>query len=177
MFSVLLSVALSAPLPLTSGDPVTAGGAPPAFLNRDPTGFGVGLVAGIPSGLTFAWRQKESPVWFDASVAWGFDNDAFLLQGDILWNFNILHTADWSDVVFPVYVGIGPRLGVRPSNSSGYGSDNQAYLGARVPLGMGVMHAGVPLEGFLEIAPILALMPRPAFFFDIAIGGRIYFGK
>lgn len=150
----------------------------PAMLHKDPSGFGIGLVLGIPTGLTMAWRPSaKSPIWFDAAVAWSFDKGAFLVQGDVLWTITRLRTPDWEDISFPVYIGVGPRFSVGDgSKGTGLSRGDDAYLGVRVPIGMQLHHKNVPIEGFLEVGPGMRIVPETSFLFDIGIGGRFYFG-
>jgi hypothetical protein len=42
---------------------------------------------------------------------------------------------------------------------------------------MGMIHDGVPLEGFVELAPGLLFYPETSFLFDAALGLRFYLPK
>ena len=151
-------------------------GPAPSLLHRNPVGFGAGFVVGLPTGLSFAYRKDGSPIWFDAALAWRFDNGGgLLLQGDVEWTLATLHSPEWEDIHFPVYVGVGPRFlsNVGPGVTNN-GSDD--YLGLRVPVGMSVYHTDVPLEGFLELGPVIKLFPTTGVGFDIVVGARFYFG-
>lgn len=148
-----------------------------AFFRRDPVGFGAGIILGNPTGLSLAWKKAGTPVFFDAALAWSLDSGGFLVHGDILIVPTTLRTADWSDISFPLYVGVGPRIAVHDDYYDNHkGWDNEGSFGARVPLGMAFQHDNFPLEGFLEVAPGLRLLPSTGFFFDVAIGARFYFG-
>lgn len=173
ILAALPSAALS--LSLLSDTLVSeANAAADAYFRRDPVGFGVGIVLGLPTGLSLAWKKANTPVFFDAALAWSLDSGAFLVQGDILIVPTTLRTADWSDLAFPLYVGVGPRIAV--NDDYDHGSRSDGSLGVRVPLGMAFQHDNFPLEGFLEVAPGLRLFPSTSFFFDVACGARFYFG-
>jgi hypothetical protein len=145
------------------------------MLHRDPVGVGVGLVLGLPTGFSGAWHREGSPIFFDGAIAWSVDrgNSAFLTQASVLFTLSELTTADWSDILFPIYLGVGPRLSIGSAISN---QSRSAYLGVRVPVGMAIYHRNLPLEGFLELAPGIHVIPDTLFFFDIGIGARFYFG-
>ncbi len=52
---------------------------------------------------------------------------------------------------------------------------NDAMIGIRVPLGLAFLPATAPLEFFLEIVPILDVLPDTDFDINGAIGVRFYF--
>lgn len=147
-----------------------------SMLHRDPVGFGAGFVVGLPTGLSFAFKKSDTPIWFDASVAWRFDNGGgLLLQGGVEWTITTLNTPEWEDIHFPVYIGVGPRFLVNQGGSVvNNGTEN--YLGVRIPVGMSVYHQDVPLEGLLELSPVIKLFPNTGVAFDIVVGARFYFG-
>lgn len=143
---------------------------PPPPLAQPVEGFGIGIVLGLPTGLTAAWRPG-GPVWYDAAVAWSFARGSFAVHADALVTLSEIRTEDFPDTAWPLYVGVGPRVRMGAGANAGYGGFE---LGARVPVGMGVVHDGFPLEGFLELAPGVGLVPDTRFTFDAAIGARFY---
>ena len=44
----------------------------------------------------------------------------------------------------------------------------------RVPVGFGLWHHNVPVEGFIELAPGIGLFPRTEFVMDAALGIRFW---
>ena len=48
-------------------------------------------------------------------------------------------------------------------------------LGVRVPLGLAYIFSDEPIDIFLEIVPILDLLPQTDFTISAAIGGRYFF--
>ncbi len=124
-------------------------------------GTGLGIILGEPTGISFKqWTTTTTA--FDAAVAWSFTNKgALLLHADHLWhNFALIQ----SNV--PVYYGIGARVKFRKDNTR---------LGVRIPLGIAYHLQEAPIEFFLEVVPIMDLVPATEFKFAAAIGGRYYF--
>ena len=145
-------------------------------VGREATGFGMGIILGLPTGLSFALRS-ESALWYDAAFAWSFGRTGgYAVHFDFLFDVTELRNEDEiPDVAFPIYLGVGPRM--RIGGVSGTGTTDPFSIGARVPIGMGVRHDGVPVEGFVELVPGLSFYPATSFYFEAAIGGRYYFGK
>ncbi|MFH1467750.1 MAG: hypothetical protein ABIO70_25410 [Pseudomonadota bacterium] len=50
-------------------------------------------------------------------------------------------------------------------------------LGLRFPVGMGVRGGEVPVEGFLELAPVLVLYSDLRLTADAALGVRVFFSR
>ncbi len=163
------------------------GGPPPVILQEEPErparesafdhgaeGWGLGILLGIPTGLSAAYRPGGR-AWYDMALAWSFDRGTLDLHGDVLLTLAELRTDEIPDFTFPVWLGVGPR--VRLGDSRTTWDEEILGLGVRVPVGMSLVHEGVPLEAFLELAPGIGLYPATVPFFDVAIGGRYYFGR
>jgi hypothetical protein len=126
-------------------------------------GFGLGIIVGEPSGVTFKyWTSSDGA--FDGAVAWSFiDGGALHLHADyILHNFSLITVSSGK---LPFYYGIGARIKL---------VDN-TRLGVRVPVGLVYLMNGTPIDFFLELVPILDLAPKTDFKINAAIGGRYYF--
>ena len=127
-----------------------------------PYGFGIGVVAGEPTGLTMAVRPDSNHA-VQAHASWSFYRN---------WiRFNVDYLPTWIKVdvdgaTIPIYAGIGGTLGV---------GDDTAWLGGRIPIGFAVHPDNTPLEPFLEVAPVLYLAPETSVGVDGAIGLRYYF--
>lgn len=129
-------------------------------------GFGLGIILGEPTGISGKlWLNSKSAV--DGAVAWSFDkNSAMHLHGDY-----ILHNFKWievEEVSPPVYFGIGGRIRFH----EGKGDDN---VGVRIPVGLDYIFSGAPLDLFLEVVPILDLVPDTDFDINAALGIRYFF--
>lgn len=127
-------------------------------------GFGVGAIVGEPTGVSVKnWMTSNTA--FDAAAAWSFTKpESFQFHADYLWHKWNLISKD-----SPLFYGIGGR--VKASNS---GSDN-AHLGIRVPFGVSYLFPKAPFDIFLEIAPILDLLPSTDFTVSAAFGARFYY--
>lgn len=127
------------------------------------SGIGVGVIVGEPTGLSVKlWTSEKTA--FDAAGAWSLLGDQgyihahadFLIHSDV---FNV------SKGKLPLYYGLGARLRL----------ENDPRIGIRVPIGIAYQFEGAPLDAFLEVAPILDLLPATGFNWNSAIGLRYYF--
>lgn len=143
----------------------------PPLLARDAEGFGVGIILGAPTGLSLGWRPG-SALTYDAAVAWSFARGSLSTHFDVRTDIADAGNKDFPDTSFPIYVGVGPRL--RLGDAVADGQDADFDLGIRVPVGMGIIHDNVPIEGFIELVPGVGLYPETTFLFDAALGIRMY---
>lgn len=123
----------------------------------------LGIMIGDPTGVSFKhWTSTKTA--FDAGAAWSLENnDAISLHGDYLWHSYF----DVDEGNFAFYYGIGARaLFIENADSR---------IGARVPLGFNYLFEDAPLDLFVEIAPIVDLVPDTDLNGDGAIGLRFYF--
>jgi len=148
---------------------------PSALASDGPYGFGIGVVAGEPSGLSLAYRPGDQ--WMlQAAAAWSFPNNRLHLNLDYLYNITILDAPELGDVRFPVYVGIGARLRMGDDWDRNWDGDwDHEGLGVRVPIGIALLPDRAPFDVFLEIAPALILIPATEGELDGGIGARFYF--
>lgn len=125
-------------------------------------GFGAGVIIGEPTGLTGKmWTSSNTAI--DAAVAWSFrENGYFHVHADFLYHSFVI---DVSQGQLPLYFGLGARVLLA----------NDAALGIRVPLGIAYHFETDPFEIFLELAPIMNLIPATEFDMNGAIGVRYYF--
>jgi hypothetical protein len=167
MNSVLLMIGAT-----LAQDPAASEQARPPLLARDAEGFGVGIILGAPTGLSLGWRPGNA-LTYDAAVAWSFARGSLSTHFDVRMDIADAGNDDFPDTSFPIYVGVGPRL--RLGDVVADGQDADFDLGIRVPVGMGIIHDNVPIEGFVELVPGVGLYPETAFLFDAALGIRMYF--
>ncbi len=152
----------------------TAQAAAESLITRDPEGIGVGLLLGAPTGFSAAWRPGGRFL-VDAGVAWSFvpttrGVTSFVqLHVDGAFDLTDMRTAEMPDMHFPLSLGVGPRI--RLGGGTGYDAFN---LALRVPVTMGFWHEGVPVEGFIELAPGVGVFPLTEFILDAAIGVRFW---
>ena len=124
------------------------------------SGLGVGLILGEPTGLSAKMWTGQTTA-FDAAAAWSFgDEGALHLHADMLFhNFGLINQS------FPVYYGLGARVKLA----------DDPKIGLRVPVGIAYQIPNVPLDVFIELVPVLDLLPDVDFGFNSALGIRYYF--
>jgi hypothetical protein len=140
--------------------------------------FGVGIMLGAPTALAGKYYLgADTAVDFGLGVIQGFGRDALHLHGDFLWHPAVLLTAE--PFVLPIYIGVGARIADFDDDIDDQGNNDEGGLtvGARVPLGIMMDFNNVPLDVFLEFAPVFDLIgyDAPDFDINIALGVRYYF--
>lgn len=135
----------------------------PARLVAQDRGAGAGIILGEPTGLSGKlWVSDRNAL--DAGLSWAFGRSGyFTIHADYLWHFADLLRS--SERLVP-YAGIGGRFGV---------PREKGLLGVRVPVGLTFWPRGVPLDVFLEVAPILDLIPATELSGNAGIGARYFF--
>jgi hypothetical protein len=141
-------------------------GTPQRPVEIEQKGLGLGIIIGEPTGPCFKyWLSDKSAV--DGAIAWSFDKRGSLhLHADYL-----LHCFSFIDVEkgrLPFYYGIGGRV------KFGH-LDNDDRLGVRIPIGLEYLFSDAPPGVFIEIVPILDLIPDTEIDYNAAIGIRYYF--
>jgi hypothetical protein len=127
--------------------------------------LGIGFMVGEPTGLSLkSWTGGNNA--FDLGLAWSLGRyDAINIHGDYLWhNYNVFSEVD--EGTLPLYYGIGGRLIL---------AENDAIIGARIPVGINYLFEDSPIGLFLEVAPIINLIPDTDFDVDGGLGVRFYF--
>lgn len=138
----------------------------PALAHKD---FGLGLIAGDPTGLS-------GKLWMDDTHAIDFAIGTFgyylgsryggvNLHADYLWHHFGVFGRPGSEVYhrMPLYVGAGAVV-----------STPGAAAGARAVFGLSYLFPQ-PFDVFLELAPTLVVAPSTGFGIDSGLGGRFYF--
>jgi len=127
--------------------------------NRD---FGIGIIAGDPTGLSFKiWQTKTTAI--DGALGWWLGDYVNVHVDYLIHNLTLIKIKEG---LMPVYFGIGAFAG-----AWGGGGD----LGIRVPLGLSYLFQDSPLELFFEIAPSLNVIPGTSFGVGWGLGARYYF--
>ena len=126
---------------------------------------GIGFMVGEPTGLTLkSWTGGNNA--FDIGLAWSLGRyDAMYIHADYLWhNYDLFSEVDSGTL--PFYYGIGGRVVL---------AENDAVIGARVPLGINYLFEDSPIGLFLEVAPVFNIAPSTDFDVDGGLGVRFYF--
>lgn len=147
----------------------------PAHAQLD--GFGVGIVAGDPTGLCFkGWLSSKSAI--EVAAAWSFEGDGgfFLATDYVLHALNIVDDpdADLDGLMFTY--GLGGKLVFLDNEANGAGDgDDDIVLGVRVPLGLCYPFEGAPVDLFVQLAPVMDIVPETELGLNGGIGARLYF--
>ncbi len=144
-------------------------GAPLTDPEDAPVGLGLGVELGIPLGATAAYRPGDR-LWFEGGVGYSPDTRTFALHAEAVATLVDRPDEDVADLHIPFWVGFGPRVRV----GEGTNARNGSFIGFHVPVGFGIWHAGVPWEGFFEVAPGLGIIPIARPICDVAVGVRYY---
>jgi len=133
--------------------------------------FGLGVIVGEPTGISAKkWTGNSNAL--DFAAAWSLDSETFHFHMDYLvHNFSLIQVDKGR---LPLYYGIGGRIRLAEDNAND-NSNNDDFIGIRIPVGLEYLFADAPLDIFLEIVPILDLVPETDFDFNAAIGVRYFF--
>lgn len=138
--------------------------------------FGLGVVVGEPTAIT-AKKRLSSQRALDFGFGYYWQNSA-LFFGDYLFQFPGTFQTDNSIVnTFVPYVGLGSSLNIYKKENRKRIGDNEAnlVLSARIPIGVSWAIANSPIEVFVEIVPVLNIIPGLSFDMNAGLGGRIFF--
>ena len=135
-----------------------------------PLGVGAGVVLGVPTGISLAYRVTSTR-HFNAALAWSVTHDSVHVHVDYL--FEVMQIVDPNAPMyqFPLYSGIGARVQIEP----GVSQSVAPLFGIRAPVGITFLPQVAPFEVFAEIAAVMSLYPDTRVTFDGAIGARYYF--
>jgi len=156
---------------LVSAFSASAAAEPIVSLAEDASGIGLGIVLGEPTGLSASFRPA-GPSYFDAAVAWSVPEEKLHLHADYLYTIASFRDPAAPVVEFPIYLGLGPRIHL--GDGQGFDTGKSSLLALRIPMGLGIRGTQAPVEGFLELVPVLGLYPATRFDFDAALGVRVY---
>jgi len=125
--------------------------------------FGVGIIAGEPTGLSLKYKLSQNNA-IDAAAAWSFLKEAaFHVHADYLFHdYSLINVTKGR---LPFYYGIGARLKL----------SEKSRVGVRIPLGLAYEFANSPVDIFLEVVPLLDLAPSTELNLNGAVGVRFYF--
>ena len=126
---------------------------------------GLGVMIGEPTGLSLkVWSSSRTA--FDAAVGWSLGGqDRIYVHGDYLWHRYELDL----DVrgALPYYFGVGGRVLLHEGDDS--------RIGVRVPLGLNYLTEDRRFDFFIEVAPVIDLVPDTDFDISGGLGARFYF--
>ena len=123
--------------------------------------YELGIIIGEPTGLS-AKQNLGGNKALDAAAAWSFSGEKSLsLHSDYLWFRNDVFKVEKGRL--PLYYGVGARLKLQ----------DRSVIGARFPIGLQYFFRAERFTVFLEMAPVLDLLPDTDFGLSAAIGFRV----
>ncbi|MEO0225394.1 MAG: hypothetical protein ABIL05_00425 [candidate division WOR-3 bacterium] len=123
--------------------------------------FGPGIIIGSPTGLTLKiLMTKENSLVFNAGWALGHDEGKLHLTGD--YRFHFLNAVP-EDPHYQFYLGIGASIVLK---------EPETKFGVR--FGGGMEYVYDPFGFFLELFPVVDLVPDTGFGLEGGLGARIY---
>ena len=126
--------------------------------------LGVGVMAGEPTGFSFKWWKEEGTA-VDAAAGWSLGDEHFYAHCDYLWPYTIKAGSIGGGA--PLYYGIGARVVLH--------EHSDATIGVRRPVGLDYMFDNGRVDIFVEIAPVLIVIPEGDFDVSGGVGVRFYF--
>jgi hypothetical protein len=144
---------------------VAAALAAPRQASAQDSGFGLGIVVGNPTGLSFKGYIGPTAA-IDGGIGYGFINDGHLAAYlDFLWEWRL---TSWERAHLALYVGVGPKIGQ-------FFDRDEFRVGARAPVGLAFQFTRVPLDFFVEVAAGLWFIQETDFDLDAGLGLRYWF--
>jgi hypothetical protein len=138
--------------------------------------FGLGLELGTPVGLTGKYFiSGDRAIDFGVGDSYSyFGRSGLNVYGDYL--FHPVSLASTEDFELPLYIGLGARFW----DFAATGTSNAVAIGFRVPVGISFDFNNVPIDTFIQLAPVLDFFanydPHTVYLdFDFTVGIRYWF--
>lgn len=137
--------------------------------------LGAGIILGEPTGVCLKyWTGGETAV--DLALGWSFSNDDMLhIHADYMYhNFSLIKPQAGR---LPLYFGIGGCFKYRedPDKNRNDKNDERKIISIRIPVGLAYIFEKPVIDIFLEIVPMMEIIPDTDFDINAALGARYYF--
>ena len=136
-------------------------------LAKDARGVGLGASLGEPTGVAFAWRPN-GPSTIAGVAGWSINRRHIHVHTDYQFTVYRLKLDPQMDFLLEFFVGLGGTVDL------GNGGGNRPSLGARIPSGVYLTFGDTPVDVFLELVPVMGLIPDTVLYFDGALGFRVW---
>ena len=156
MIAVLLSTLL---LGTALADP------PELPMAKEPLGRGLGIAVGDSTGVAWAIRP-DTTTTFAGVVGWSLTQEQLHLHADYHHNYAQITIDPRDDIVLRLSVGGGLSLDLGKPD---------LMVGIRVPLDFTLIPGARPFDVFLEVAPVLFLVPDTEVGLQASTGLRFFF--
>jgi hypothetical protein len=133
--------------------------------NAQNKGFGIGIMIGQPTGFAAKnWMNGDNALDFALGFSFARNYSGVNMHSDYLWHsYNAIQSTE----KFVLYYG--PGLSLRT------GKNGNGQFGIRGELGLEWMSHSVPIDVFIEIAPVFNFIASTDFGIDAGFGARYYF--
>lgn len=129
--------------------------------------FGGGIYIGNPTGVKFKANLNSSNA-LSSLIAWDIPGDMVYASVDYAYNFYYSIKDDEGRAVLPIFLYTGPGVRIKSNN-------NNTNVGIKFTGGAGMRFKDIPIELFLEISPILDIVPATDLDLNAGIGVILYF--
>jgi hypothetical protein len=158
---------------LLSGSALAAPDTEPAEIEAPPLssraqGVGVGLSLGEPTGIAGAIRSNSRST-LAGVVGWSLNKQHLHLHLDYLYTLASLKPDPEVDLQLNFFLGVGGNIDL--GNQGG----NSPAVGVRIPAGFALTFGDRPVDVFVELVPVMGLVPDTNLYFDGAMGIRLWF--
>ena len=128
-------------------------------------GFGLGVILGEPSGISGkSWLSKNTAL--AGAVAWSLEREGALhLHLDHL--FHDFDSMPVEQGIMALNYGFGGRIKFAEKST----------VSIRIPIGLNYLLENAPVDLFMELVPMLDLIPTTEFNLNGGIGVRYFFNQ
>jgi hypothetical protein len=144
--------------------------------------FGFGFELGEPTAVTFRFWESRLNSW-DAAIGTSHLGNP-QIHADYLWHF----TDVFNSRVVSLYAGVGGLVGLGEKGRWVWGKwkgdkhdywwydedENRLLFAARGVFGLNIIPKNTAIDIFLEVDPVLGIVPGFGFDFQTAVGIRFY---
>ena len=145
----------------------------PKSLERSPSGLGIGIYMGAPTGLgAVNVAHRDQKITRQMYLNWNLDDEQLRGVVDQLWEIHKVILEDGTH--FPVYIGGRTWFRLNDLNTTLGFTGFSNSIGVGVPFGALYQHESVAIEGYIEGAPVLQISPTIEMGFQIGVGFRFF---
>lgn len=140
------------------------------FTQAQTSSFGLGLTIGEPTGISAKIMKSGGNQSLNLAAAWSLGvHDQLYLKGDYVWYNNRVLNANPENGRLPVYYGIG-GMAILSGDK-----ETDSVVGVRIPVGIDYFSEEIPFDFFLEIVPVVEILPSTDFSLSGGIGFHYFF--
>ncbi len=126
--------------------------------------FGAGIYAGSPTGIKMKMNLNKTNS-LSSVIAWDIIQKQIYVSVD--YSYNFVYIVKGKNTTLPFFLYTGPGVRVMASKNT--------RVGIKFTGGVGFKFNDIPLELFLEVSPILDVLPATEFDLNAGIGFILYF--